>query len=99
MSCSVASRHFFRLLIANTAVSRSDNSPLHPLCRCQVLPDRKISRLNDTDIICPASTPHAPGAGSSDDGLECNCTLANQLAGVTEEDVLTHVGQAPIFFP
>ena len=72
------------------------NSPLRPLCICQVEPDRRISRLNDIEAVCPSSGPKEPDGGKSP---ACNCTKAYELAGVTEEETLRHIGQGPVYYP
>jgi hypothetical protein len=72
------------------------NSPLRPLCLCQVFPDRESSRLNDTDVVCPRNGKREPDGGTLP---VCNCTLAYELAGVTEKETLRHIGQAPVYYP
>ena len=76
-----------------------ENSPLRPLCRCQCALDRGISRFNDTNVVCSRSGPQykpEPGGGAA---LVCNCTASADRAGVTIQETLQHVGQAPVYFP
>jgi hypothetical protein len=72
------------------------NSPLRPVCLCQVEPDRAISRLNDTGVVCPRNGKREPDGGEYP---ACNCTMAYELAGVTEEETLRYIGQAPVYYP